>query len=477
MRILIAEDEMLERKAMRKFIKQHFSDIEVVGEAVNGRVAIEMTLELKPDLVLMDIKMPGINGIEAIEQILQKNPAIKFILVSAYDSFDYAKQAMQLGVKEYILKPSKKEETIQAILRVKDELEQDRKAVENQKQSKKIAKELFINKLMQFEASDEVQALQNNLFPSMHTGFFLVIVPFNQSESAILEEKMLSHKEYIWLDKLEEQQYSLLFISEKKITKADILKLARELQLAIGNHVYIGAGKPYQALIDLSHSYSEAVKAATHLSKAKQKNYGFKVEKIRDDSTKTEQLLAEIEMGNDKSSVRLFMELTAHHTQDIHEELINLYYKIRKILEQRDIPVPELNYKQLTSEKNWMAFIKLCCINVKQHYQSQDKIERTKKYIQENFDQTISLEELAQMNELSATYFSNLFKESTGYTVVDYITNVRLNKAKHLLQENQHSLKEISYMIGYNDPNYFSRVFKKYYALSPKQYQQAIIKM
>ncbi|CQR45944.1 HTH-type transcriptional activator Btr [Paraliobacillus sp. PM-2] len=477
MRILIAEDEMLERKAMRKFIYHNFPDVDIIGEAVNGRTAIEIALELTPDLILMDIKMPGVNGIEAIEQIHHKQPSIKFILISAYDSFDFAKQAMQLGVKEYILKPSKKEETIRAILRVKEELEKEREAIENQQRSEQIAQELLISKLMQFETGEEVHNLQQTLFPSMNAGFFLVVLPHDNAKAAILREKLNKLNSFRWIANDDEHHYILLFISEKKVTKADILKLARELHIALGDKAYIGAGKSYHNLADLPHSYLEAVKAATHLSTLQQKNYGFKEEKKQHATKKIEQLLTEVEMGNEKTSLYLLQDLMDDYSSNINEELVNLYYKLRQTLEQKGISVPEMTYKQLTSDKHWTEFIKLCCLNVKQHYQSQDKMERTKKYIHDHFDQPINLEELAQLNDLSTTYFSNLFKESTGYTLIDYITNVRLNKAKQLLQKNKYSLKEISYMIGYNDPNYFSRVFKKYYGVSPKQYQQAIIKM
>src|SRR5690625_7943846 len=108
MRILIADDELLERKSMKKFIETNFSNMNVVGEAVNGRQAIELAETAQPDIIFMDIKMPGINGLEAIKQINANYPAIKFILVSAYDTFDYAKQAMASGIKDYILKPGKK---------------------------------------------------------------------------------------------------------------------------------------------------------------------------------------------------------------------------------------------------------------------------------------------------------------------------------------------------------------------------------
>lgn len=112
MRILIADDELLERQAMKKFIRENFSEMDVVGEAANGRMAIELAEKLQPNIIFMDIKMPGINGLEAIEQIYAAQPSVKFILVSAYNTFEYAKQAMQYGIKDYLLKPGKKKKSV-----------------------------------------------------------------------------------------------------------------------------------------------------------------------------------------------------------------------------------------------------------------------------------------------------------------------------------------------------------------------------
>lgn len=114
MNVLIAEDELLERKAMIK-LQIQFPDLKIVAEAENGRKAIELAKTTKPDLLLMDINMPGINGLEAIEEIKAYLPDAQFIMITAHDSFAYAKQALSAGVRDYILKPSRKEETIKAI--------------------------------------------------------------------------------------------------------------------------------------------------------------------------------------------------------------------------------------------------------------------------------------------------------------------------------------------------------------------------
>lgn len=103
-------------------------------------------------------------------------------------------------------------------------------------------------------------------------------------------------------------------------------------------------------------------------------------------------------------------------------------------------------------------------------------MEKVKEYIDEHYRQGITLEEMAAHVGLSPNYFSNVFKKEFGNTFVEFITGRRMNEAKLLIMENQYSLKEISYMVGYNDPNYFSRVFKRSYQMSPKKFQQQIFK-
>jgi len=134
MRLVIVDDEMLERKALSKMIQKEMPDIDIVGEAANGRMAIQLAEELSPDIMMMDIKMPGIDGVEAVREIRKTHKQIKFIMVSAFNTFEYAKEVMQQGVKEYLLKPSKQSEVLAALSRVAIEIEEERQ-LQEEKQS------------------------------------------------------------------------------------------------------------------------------------------------------------------------------------------------------------------------------------------------------------------------------------------------------------------------------------------------------
>ncbi|WP_188456608.1 response regulator [Virgibacillus oceani] len=475
MRVLIAEDELLERKAMRKFIEDNFAELTVVGEAPNGRKAIELAGAHEPDIIFMDIKMPGINGLEAVEEIIRVNPATKFILVSAYDSFDYAKQAMKFGIKEYILKPGKKEEIVKAILRVQKEIAAEKKQRAEQVQSNQLIKEHLITKLMKYPIDDDAITIQKQFFAKMKSSYFLVVQVGNEVSEELIETVFNKSIEFPFIVNHNGDSYTICVFPSVKVDKAEILHVARKVQLELGSDSFVGAGLPCASIEDLPKSYQEALHACYQLERENNRNYGFVLEKEKHLTYRDslQWLLEAIEKGDDMEAIRLFNENQDNFAQNTLDEL---YLYIKSIMIERGIAVVERTLSELTKPKDWEKFIKVCCLQIQDYYQSKQYIVKAKKYVRENFQQAITLEETAAHVNLSPNYFSNMFKREFGSTFIDYVTKVRLQKAKELIEGNNYSLKEISYMIGYKDPNYFSRVFKKQFLVSPKRFQQQILK-
>lgn len=475
MRILIAEDELLERKAMRKFIEDNFSDMEVIGEAENGRKAITLAKTLSPDVIFMDIKMPGINGLEAIEQINGISPSIKFILVSAYDSFNYAKEAMSFGIKEYILKPGKKEEIVKALLRVKKEIAAENVQYQEKVQSEQLIKERFITKIMQNQVSESVVAIRHELYPDMRSGFFIVLHEEDVNDFYHLEKSLVKYITYPYISLQSASNLTVCVMAHESLTKADLLTMIRKIQLDAGNAVYVGIGFPYSHIGQLSKSYHEAYTACFQLSAEENSKYGFIKEGKRDTyiNKMISTILHEITKGNSTQANLCFKENIDRFTMTDKE---NLFIQITNVLLSRDIEMPTTSIQSLTSTQEFQTFIDMCCIKINAYYQSKQIITQAKSYIQCHYQNHMTLEETASFVNLSPNYFSNLFKQELGDTFIDYLTKVRLKKAIELMEEGMYSLKEISFMVGYKDPNYFSRVFKKYYHDSPKRFQKAIFK-
>src|SRR5699024_8210580 len=126
------------------------------------------------------------------------------------------------------------------------------------------------------------------------------------------------------------------------------------------------------------------------------------------------------------------------HFEVVHEQLdVEIYYKIKQLLEEKNCRVPDIAYDQL----EWQDFIQIVCLEIRQYFHSQNKIARAKQYMEEYFQENINLEDIATHTELSSNYLSNLFRMETGMTVIDYLTDIRIKKAKELLQQNHASLK------------------------------------
>ncbi|MFZ3577161.1 response regulator [Virgibacillus sp. DJP39] len=475
MRILIVEDELLERKAMRKFIETNFSEMTIVGEAENGRKAIKLATELSPDVIFMDIKMPGISGLEAIEKINADLPSIKFILVSAYDSFEYAKQAMQFGIKEYILKPGKKEEIVRALLRVKKEIEAETAQSKEKIQSDQLVKERFITKIIQNPTHNSVEETQRQLYPDLKSGCFLVCTFSGSFDFNAFEQTLEKNLDYSYITLHAENELSVCVLAQNVVEKAELLIITRKIVLDTKGIVYIGIGFPYTRIDQLGKSYQEAYSACFQLAKEQNSNYGFlKQSNQRNAAAETIAIvLTELGKGNNVLAAAYFKENASLFTAMEKE---NLYIEIKNLVTKKGIAIPENSIASLKSIRDWETFINICCIRINEYYQSRQYIEQAKRYIENNYNTTITLEETATHVNLSANYFSNLFKQEIGETFIDYVTKIRLSRAKELMEEHSYSLKEISYMVGYKDPNYFSRVFKKHFNDSPKRFQQEIFK-
>src|SRR5699024_6481086 len=475
MRVLIAEDELIERKAMRKFIEDNFSDIVVVGEAANGRNAIEQAQILQPDVIFMDIKMPGIDGLEAIERIHANDPSIKFIMISAYDSFAYAKKAMRFGIKDYILKPGKKEEVAKALLRAKKDIDAEKQREKERLQSELWQKEKFVEAIMQYPIASEAYALQKQLFPDMRCGFFFVFMPeVNEDVKRIATsiKKHVVHPSAL----MKREELVIVFVAATTAFKNDaILTLARQLYIDTGSRMYIGAGYPYASLKQLPSSYQEAYTACFQLKNAGKRPYGFLQKHHPAESV--DNVIAAIchnlEKGNGHQAVVLFRNKQHLFRRQDQEDL---YIRVKHLLDSRHIILPNRSLSSLTSRRDWEWFLDVCAMKINEANQSKRYVSQIKTYLSEHYDQDVTLEDAARSVDLSPNYFSHLFKKEFGETFIDYLTKLRLNKAREFIQKNRYSINEIISMIGYKDPNYFSRVFKKYYGESPRQFQKGILK-
>jgi two-component system response regulator YesN len=513
MKIAIVDDEALERKALQKMIRDHLPTMEVIVEAANGREAVEVADQYKPDVMLMDIKMPGIDGLEAIERIRRNHPDIKFIIVSAFDTFDYAKQAMRHGVKEYLLKPSRKEEVIGALRRVYDEwMEERRKEEENRElqkrvhQLQKLVEKEWLSVLMLEEVSSEEWKQWEALLPfSIGSGMFMVIQfpsggkkeDWKQWIEQALSEKETAHS---IIGKMMDGQMPVLFFTDsadqsftwKPMIQSLALELIQQFEQQYGQALYIGLGSPASQLEELRRSYYEALAAVQYYASQKKAKGGFLPKKAvfaaaaAEHTEKEKRLLDAARQGDLEQALPQCLsyieEIAAHHPfAAVQQKLEETFVLLGRMLADFGIayertatfhscPSLEELKKAAVEQLRHMVYH----IQAWRHQQANGKLGKAKDYIDEHYHHPLTLEEVAEYVGISPYYFSKLFKDRFGMTFIDYVTDVRIARAKKEMADPNKSLKEICFLVGYNDPNYFSRVFKKHTGMSPSEYRKKL---
>ncbi|ACT00512.1 response regulator [Paenibacillus sp. JDR-2] len=519
-KLLIVDDEEIERGALRLLIERFIPEVEIVGESENGRTAIDMAETLQPDLITMDIKMPGIDGVEAVQAIHEKFPEIKFIMVSAFDTFDYARKVMRSGVKEFLVKPCKKEKTIESVVRTMAEVKQIKerrlewRSMESRvDQSRSIMETEYVTAIMMNYVHDSDLFSGDIPAGNAQSPVYSAVIKldFSKSEISTQEKKEM----YGVLRSLSKQfercmvgpmigNQIPLFIFPDQATshlysiRTHGMLFARKVIQSFENHysyakVFIGIGSPYLKQDQYVLSYHEALLASGDTQGYTKVRYFADMQKSDKKPQQAfsreveKSLIMALRKADKELTLSVFDQYLEQLFQNARYDLRVIKYELEKLF---DFIVQMLNesgfsmhhvgdLEHLHSEQLIREFAKyqiVLLINQVTNWYNLDSrgnMEKAKSYITDHYADDLSLEVVADYVQLNPHYFSKLFHERCGITFVDYLTQVRISKAKELLAADfEQSLKEISMRVGYRDPNYFSRVFKKLTGLSPSEFRQ-----
>ncbi|AMQ21784.1 AraC family transcriptional regulator [Anoxybacillus geothermalis] len=510
MKVAIVDDEALERKALRKMIGSHLPHAEVIAEGANGREAVEIAKQYRPDVMLIDIKMPGLDGLGAIEAIRQFDLDISFIIVSAFDLFDYARQAMRFGVKEYLVKPSRKEDVISALQRVSEEAAAKRQAEEQHRQLAErfhrlqtlVEKEWLSVLMIEDVPADEWKRWEELLPFSVVSGMFLVIQfpAGNRAEEwkRWVEERLSEQTPVRYMTgwMANGRLPVLLFQSDhdaaiawRPAAQSLALELVSQFALRYNDTLYIGLGSPVLHLHELRSSYYEALSAVHYYAKRQKARVGFlPAEAMRPEreAEQEKQLLEAVRLGDSEQARMLSFAyvdelLSSYSLSAAWRKMDELFVSLARFLAELGVRYERTSsFSSCGSEEELRRAMVdeldriVIQVEVWRQQQAHGKIGKAKDYIDRHYAEPLTLEEVAEHVGMSPHYFSKLFKEQFGITFIDYVTNVRIERAKEALVRTDCSLKEICFSVGYNDPNYFSRVFKKQTGWSPSEYRKKL---
>lgn len=480
--VLIVDDEPWVAYGIKQLVDWESLGYTVIGEAYNGLTALEMIIEKKPEVVISDIRMPGLNGIELLESIHEKELETKVILISGYAEFEYAQNAMRLGVFDYLLKQVDKDKLTETLLRLKSTLADKQKA--------QIGLDLLLDDLFDLFEPDNKIKISNFLankgieFEYPHYRFISCLYPHSTvsdagegvgTENGIRYMRfrtgqnkisiLVNYDEFInpvgLLDfisyKLSNAQY--IGISSTGIYSTPISKLYQESDVAL-----------FSSFFQLSEQMIkyEATDHASAISKTIHKvELAIKAQKQEHISTALDELCEEC-----KSNHMLIDQIST-----VYNQIVSLIYKYYGNSDANH-EIEYLSYYQIVRH---YGSIEQLFERIKSIFEQQsgdelqisnETVKKIADYIDTSFTEDIMLGSLSKKFNLSLGYLSALIKKETGKTYTDYVVGKRLQLAKELLNDSSLSIQEIVERVGYKDYFHFNKLFKKHYGITPSKYRK-----
>lgn len=525
-KILVTDDEGIVIDAIKFIIDKNFGENCIVESAKSGRKAIEIAEFFRPDIVLMDIQMKGINGIAAMQEIRKSNPNSIFIVISAYDKFSYAKDAIAVGVMTYINKPIKQEEltdVLRKAMKCVDSQKEKRSRVLETKEKLEIVTPIIENGFMYSviygrTEKDEFENFRTLLAMTESSGYMMVIKGMENSgaEKNVVGISVRMQRDNMKLREAVKSRFRCVVGApmgnmvavyvplelenpdEEYTERVEMIenarKLIRNLRDAVQLKFRIGIGS-VRNISEASKSYEEAMSSLTY-------NSVDSVVHTKDQSTRCiyeeeypveseKRLFEAVANGNVNEALchagHFFDWMLQFHENEVMDIKLKVlefvlraetmgyemggkyYFSSRKEYLQTIIDV-----ESMEKLREWfLERLEHTCRNIATMHEhtTVDIVREAQKFIEENFKRDISLDEVSQQVNISPYYFSKLFKKRTGENYVEYVTNIRMKKAKELLRNTNLSIKEICLETGYSDPNYFSRMFRKHEGISPTEYK------
>ncbi len=530
-KILLADDEGIVLNALEFIIQKNFGGKYELETAKTGLSAIETAERFRPDIVFMDIQMPGINGIDAMREIRRFSSNVIFIVLTAYDKFDYAKEAISLGVLDYLNKPVNQKVVVDVIERAMKEIDTRRERRKNDLQIRErmetvmpIIENGFIYSILLQERFDEdIENYKSLLGIKGRYGYMLAVVfgdrqQGNYMTNAVGTSVRTQMDYYPKMREILKDTFPEAVVGNVSANKipvflpADGLKMdynkrieaieksrmaVRGMNKATGLSFRIGIGgvgkfkdalNSYDGALKALYSTKSSVAHADDLPIAVEYEDNYPVEteeaifeKLQDG--KTEECLVQVDKffdwmvsqyGDDEMSIKLkVLEFVINGESIMYRGGGHLYrFNSRKtyLQEVHDIKGYDLLKKWFMDKMRGAASI----MTKGNTDHTNDLIRQAKEYIDRHFQKDMSLDDISRELNISPYYFSKLFKEETGENFVEYVTGRRMERAKQLLKNPDLSIKEVCVEAGYSDPNYFSRIFKKYQGVSPTEYKENV---
>ncbi|WP_105619450.1 response regulator [Vallitalea okinawensis] len=502
-KVLLVDDKALIRKGLQKMIDWNNLNLELIGEAENGNQALEVIKEKKPHIVITDIRMPKTDGIELLKSINHLYPEIKTIVISGYDDFQYAQQAIKNGSLDYILKPINPTELNRSIEKACILL--DKNTDSERKASN------YLMKLMH-NTGEAVDYHADGLFEDNPDRLVFSTVAmydkYNEINVNNIYKQLKGYSNFLHVLLIQDTNETLFIFYTEHDLKLKVFesRIYDTIERVIENNstshrIIFGIGQPCMGIEGIKESYKTARENMLYALLDKSITIVLNSEIVNKQSFNIpldqyeDELLIHMTSGNvnDVKSILEKIIKRVFETKDIRMDSIRLFLtNLCHIILRVDSGLSEEIQDFLVKINNLYYFLSfehmemvtqmlmnLFYYTTKKYMKKNNKkdavIDDIKEFIHKNYSNDIGLSQISELYHMNASYLSNLFKKETGENINQYITKIRIENAKKMLTAPSVNIKELAYLVGYSDYTYFYKVFKKVTGKTPKQYNLEMI--
>lgn len=524
MKVFLVDDEKGIVAGLRTIIERYVPECEVIGTAYNGLEGYQLIRQKEPDIVITDIRMPQADGLDMIRMLKEEACRAEFILLSGYAEFEYARKGLQLGARSYINKPVEEEELRSCICQVMELIHKERAKL----QEVNDLKQEVISRIQEDalrdvldtgnEQSDlTLELLRVTGIPTEAVSFVSLLIELDESMECFQESRLrpiflqimvnLQGYRRVYHLRYSVTQVAVVIAHTSSLEYDELIRAIHRLKRAIHRElqmsITVGIGTIQKQVLGISKSFEEARSALSYkVIKGLHSVIPFPDIKHmtgRNHSISEESMVrleAALDNMNESECVHIIHEIFRELEAEASMSPTNLQLKclnillsaVRKMsfqqLEQNEFLGRHIlsleaisRFRTLDCLEKWMVHVIQGVIAFKLEHnvsKKRDIVSEVKEYVTKHYSESISLADLAARFFISPYYLSQLFKQKTGETYLNYLTQTRMDQAKNLLAMTDLKIYEICQQVGYSDPQHFSRLFEKLTGYKPREYRKRI---
>lgn len=533
-KVFLVEDEIVIRKGIQKNINWQQEGFAFVGEAADGELAYPMICSTKPDILITDIKMPFMDGLELSRLVKKELPDIKILVLSGYNEFEYAKEAIQIGITDYLLKPITGSKLLEAVKKIAKTIEgewqqkqfllayQKEQAENGQLARQKLFARLVSGKYPVSALLEEGREVGMELAATQYNMVLFQVFTGEEAEnysdelnriSAEMEALAGQMRQVIMIDRGGLEGFAFLVKGTKERSIEELLpRFLNKLEAMMDSYPQVGyfggAGVTVERLGELNICFAKASHAYAYRYLWERNQIVTQEVGNRQAAMDSELNLGALNVKNLKrDAVERFLatglreevaDFTAGYFHSLGEQnmqsmlfrqyiIMDAYITAAGIVEKlgydSSVIVEECGdfnsmadiFTSIDQSASYLQHVLHTAISLRDAV-SQKKyarlLEDAEEYIRQNFrNEDISLNTVAASVNMSPNHFSTIFSQETGRTFIEYLTFVRMEKAKELLRNTTRKTSDIAFAVGYRDAHYFSYLFKKTQECTPREYR------